>query len=96
MFETMGDARTLVGRGNMKLATLLLTMILAACSSGSGASGPAQCVAAGGDCRIPNPDNPCANRGPQNCNPDLTPAGAFCCLPCPSGTHANDAGTACE
>jgi hypothetical protein len=80
----------------MKLATLLLTMILAACSSGSSASGPAECVAAGGQCRLPNPSIPCANPGPQDCNPDRNPGGAFCCLPCPSGTHANDGGTACE
>ena len=79
----------------MKLATLLLTMMLAACSSGDD-SGPAQCRAAGGQCGLPNPQNPCPNPGPQDCNPDRNPGGAFCCLPCPSGTHANDAGTACE
>ena len=80
----------------MKLATLLLMMMLAACSSGNDASGPAQCVAAGGQCVLPNPSNPCPNHGPQNCNPEVNPGGAFCCLPCPSGTHANDAGTGCE
>ena len=38
----------------------------------------------------------CPNIGPQDCNPDRNPGGAYCCLPCPSGTKPNDGGTACE
>jgi hypothetical protein len=63
---------------------------LGSCSS----SGPEACRAAGGECVIGG--HACANRGPQDCNPDRNPGGAFCCLPCPSGTKANDAGTVCE
>jgi hypothetical protein len=66
--------------------------IMAACSGSD--SGPAACVAAGGQCLLGG--HPCPNRGSQDCNPDLNPGGAFCCLPCPDGTKANDAGTACE
>lgn len=81
----------------MKIATtLLLALALAACSSSSSSnsSGPQACVAAGGQCLLGN--DPCPNRGPQDCNPDKNPGGAFCCLPCPTGTKPNDAGTACE
>ena len=74
----------------MKTALVLLLMTVGACSNG----GPAACAAAGGKCVIGS--NACPNRGPQDCNPDQTPAGSFCCLPCPGGTKANDAGTACD
>ena len=76
----------------MKRTCLLLALLLGACSGSS--SGPAACVAAGGQCLIGG--NRCPNQGPQDCNPDRNPGGAFCCLPCPAGTKANDAGTACE
>jgi hypothetical protein len=61
-------------------------------SGGSDAgTGSAECVAAGGGCIVGS--GPCeGTQGPQDCNPDLTPAGAFCCLPCPSGQTPNDAG----
>ena len=77
------------------LALLVCTGIGAwACSSSKGSStGPEACVAAGGQCLLGV--HPCPNRGTQDCNPDQNPGGAFCCLPCPSGTTANDAGTAC-
>jgi hypothetical protein len=57
-------------------------------------SGPQECAEAGGQCIIGS--NPCPNKGPQDCNPDKNPGGAICCLPCPSGTEPNDAGTACQ
>jgi hypothetical protein len=41
-------------------------------------SGPEACISAGGQCLL----GPavCAIRGPQDCNPDRNPGGAFCCL----------------
>jgi hypothetical protein len=65
-------------------------LALAACND----NGPAACEAAGGQCR-PGGAPPCGNIGPQDCNPDRNPAGAVCCLPCPSGTVLDDAGRAC-
>jgi hypothetical protein len=76
----------------MMRATIgLLLLSLAACS---GESGPAECVAAGGQCVVGGTQ--CANPGTADCNPDRNPGGFFCCLPCPKGTNPNDAGTACE
>jgi hypothetical protein len=46
-----------------------------ACSS---SSGQAQCEAAGGQCVLGGAW--CSNPGPQDCNPDRNPGGAFCCL----------------
>jgi hypothetical protein len=74
----------------MKFTLSLLVLLCAGCSS----SGPEACHAAGGECVIGG--HACANPGPQDCNPDRNPGGAFCCLPCPNGKKANDAGTACE
>lgn len=76
----------------MRMTVGLLILLLGACSGSN--SGPAACAAAGGQCVVGG--NQCPNAGPQDCNPDRTPSGAFCCLPCPNGTKANDAGTACE
>jgi hypothetical protein len=42
-------------------------------------SGPADCVAAGGQCVV-GPGVNCGKIGPQNCNPDHNPGGAVCCL----------------
>jgi hypothetical protein len=75
---------------NVCALVVFLMAGLASCSS----SGPEACRAAGGECVLGG--NVCANRGPQDCNPDRNPGGAFCCLPCPSCTKADDAGTACE
>jgi hypothetical protein len=77
----------------MTKTLVVLGLLLAGCSNDSGAGG---CVAAGGECVLggyacPNPDH-----GPQECNPDRNPGGAFCCLPCPKGETLNDAGTTCE
>jgi len=80
----------------MKILTVLFAMAVAvggwACSSSN--DGPAACVAAGGQCILGG--NHCPNAGPQDCNPDRNPGGAFCCLPCPAGTSPNDGGTACQ
>jgi hypothetical protein len=76
------------------IAALLMLVFAAACSEND--SGPAACVAAGGQCVIGGGGNTCPNAGPQDCNPDRNPGGAFCCLPCPQGTKPNDGGTACE
>jgi hypothetical protein len=53
-----------------------------------------KCESAGGTCLVGSAM--CPNRGSQECQGGTTPAGAFCCLPCASGTKPNDAGTACE
>ncbi len=45
----------------------------------TGDSGPADCVAAGGQCVV-GPAMNCGKVGPQNCNPDRNPGGAVCCL----------------
>lgn len=76
----------------MRIATLVL-LVVGACSDPA-SSGPAACVAAGGRCVLGG--SPCANRGPQDCNPDKNPGGAFCCFPCPNGTSAIDGGTSCD
>jgi hypothetical protein len=76
----------------MRMTIVLMMFLLGACSGNE--SGPAACVAAGGQCVLGG--NTCPNHGQQDCNPDRTPGGAFCCLPCPQGTKSNDAGTACE
>lgn len=78
----------------MRISLTLLTLATLAFSSSCGDSGPEACVAAGGTCLLGGAT--CANQGPQNCNPEKNPGGAFCCLPCPKGTTANAAGTACE
>jgi hypothetical protein len=50
------------------------------CSDNGGdASGPSDCIAAGGQCVIGSDLN-CAKRGHQDCDPNHTPAGFFCCL----------------
>ncbi len=77
----------------MKILALAFVMGLglSGCTS---STGPEMCVAAGGQCLVGG--NVCANHGPQDCNPERNSGGAFCCLPCPAGTRANDAGTACQ
>jgi hypothetical protein len=64
---------------------------IAGCTSGP--SGQAQCEAAGGQCVLGNVF--CENPGPQDCNQNENPGGAFCCLQCAAGTALDDAGTAC-
>lgn len=59
--------------------------VLLACSTTSPTnSGFAACVAAGGECVLGGTS--CARSGPQDCNPNENPGGAFCCL-----DPANDA-----
>lgn len=48
------------------------------CGADAGLSGPAACVAAGGECVLGG--STCLNIGSQDCNPDRNPGGAFCCL----------------
>jgi hypothetical protein len=45
----------------------------------AGLSGPAACAAAGGKCVVGGFTG-CLKDGPQDCNPDRNPGGAFCCL----------------
>jgi len=77
----------------MRTTIVLFALLLGGCPDNN-ISGPDLCVAAGGQCVLGG--RPCPNKGPQDCNPDKNPGGAFCCLPCPQGTKSNDAGTACE
>jgi hypothetical protein len=56
-------------------ALLVAVLLAGACDS---SSGQAQCEAAGGQCVLGAAR--CANPGTQDCNPDLGPGGAFCCL----------------
>jgi hypothetical protein len=74
----------------MRVTLLLLALV--ACRPG-----PEACLNAGGQCREPG-GTACPNwlRDSDECNPDHNPGGAVCCLPCPSGTQLNDAGTACN
>jgi hypothetical protein len=67
-------------------------LVLLAAMAASGCT--EKCNDVGGQCLIGN--HPCPNRGPQECSATETPAGLYCCLPCPTGKRANDAGTACE
>jgi hypothetical protein len=53
-------------------------------------SGPDACKAAGGRCVLGGFPS-CATVGPQDCNPDRNPGGAFCCLKDVSAT-CGDAG----
>jgi hypothetical protein len=66
----------------LTLAAALLLATLGSCTASE--SGPDQCVAAGGQCVLGNYQ--CPYRGTQDCNPDRSPGGAFCCLGCPTGT----------
>jgi hypothetical protein len=63
------------------IAALLLAA-LGGCTATE--SGQDACVAAGGQCVLGGYQ--CPNKGPQDCNPDRNPGGAFCCLGCFSGT----------
>ena len=59
------------------------------------ANGPAACVAAGGQCLIGG--TRCVHVGAADCNPDLNPGGAFCCLDEPADADVgvpSDAGDA--
>ena len=52
------------------------------------AGGPADCVAAGGQCLVGGGGDICAVVGPQDCNPDRGPSGSYCCLEKASGVDA--------
>lgn len=77
------------------LVIVVMGISLLSCSDNK--SGPQQCIEAGGQCLIGSVTGMglCPNVGPQDCNPDRNPGGAVCCLPCPNGTKATDAGNAC-
>jgi hypothetical protein len=53
-----------------------------------------KCGDVGGTCVLGSQS--CPNPGPQECTGFADPGGIYCCLPCPSGKKASDAGTACE
>ena len=110
-FERRGDARPNVwydpcspGRTmkffaspRNRFALILAAAIVNACGSDGtpGVSGPQACAAAGGTCLI-GPGIGCARVGPQDCNPDRNPGGAYCCLqrePIDAGTDAADTST---
>jgi hypothetical protein len=75
------------------LVGAFLLAALGACTAGE--SGQDACIAAGGQCVLGG--YRCGYVGPQDCNPDRNPGGAFCCLGCPSGTTPApvDGGIAC-
>jgi hypothetical protein len=107
-------------RRSAALATSIVTLasIIGACSSGniplgtqSSAQQGSQCKAAGGTC-LPVGNDPCHSKAPSNaddCNTQLLPSGAFCCLddvadsgseacaplPCPSNAPWDQATCAC-
>ena len=60
-----------------RTAAFILTVLLL--SVAAGCDGAAQCMAAGGSCVLGGFTH-CLRKGPQNCNPDRNPGGAFCCL----------------
>ena len=62
------------------LAALFALVPRATGCTGGEASGPADCVAAGGQCVLGGGGPNCAKVGPQDCNPDRNPGGAACCL----------------
>ena len=63
------------------------------CSGNGDTSGPADCVAAGGQCVVGSVK--CAESGPQDCDPNHTPAGFFCCLAAAESDAAEDASAPC-
>jgi hypothetical protein len=77
----------------LRIALGFAAVLLAACTAGQ--SGQDACVAAGGQCLAGGYH--CGYVGPQDCNPDRSPGGWFCCLGCPNGTTPapDDAGIAC-
>jgi hypothetical protein len=75
----------------MKIPYVIAT-ILSLSGCGNKSSGREDCVAAGGQCLVGGPLSCSTKRiGPQDCNPDLNPGGAVCCLP--AVPAAVDAGT---
>jgi hypothetical protein len=79
----------------MRIAVVggLLLPAFVACTASE--DGQTACIAAGGQCVIGG--YRCGNVGPQDCNPDHNPGGAFCCLGCPAGVTPapDDGGIAC-
>jgi hypothetical protein len=69
--------RRRIGFACSAIAFVALVARATGCTS-SNESGPADCVAAGGQCQIPN--DQCAKVGPQDCNPGRTLGGQYCCL----------------
>jgi sulfatase modifying factor 1 len=59
----------------------------------AGLSGPAACVAAGGQCVLG--DIGCSKVGPQACAPGGGPGGAICCLDPSTPSRSPDAGPGC-
>jgi hypothetical protein len=57
-----------------------ICVLIAMLAGGCERSGPAACVAAGGQCVLGGGSLDCLERGPQDCNPDVNPGGAICCL----------------
>ena len=79
------------------LAVVLVAVSAVACTSSTSENGPAECDAAGGYCRTGS--GPCQGTvGPQDCDPENSPGGFFCCLPCPGGQMPGDGGivTGCQ
>jgi hypothetical protein len=72
---------------------LMIAMVLLAGAMGTGCR-TEKCQDVGGTCVLGSQG--CPNRGTQECHANPDPGGFYCCLPCPSGTKSNDAGTACE
>jgi hypothetical protein len=72
---------------SLAMLVVLVAPVLAGCRS-------EKCEDVGGTCVVGS--HTCPHRGNQECHATPDPGGFFCCLPCPSGTKANDAGTACE
>jgi hypothetical protein len=72
----------------IKNLAVLMLLLFIGCNSATNA----ECLAAGGQCLIG--DVQCqGTAGTQQCEAEQSPAGIYCCLPCPSGQTPNDGGS---
>jgi len=85
------EGRAASGHMHVGLRAVLLLLVLGAAGIACGTTGPEACKAAGGTCVVGGTQ--CIGTvGPQDCNPDRTPAGQYCCLPCPALQTPADGG----
>ena len=79
----------------MKFTLLISCALFLSCTDAETETGAELCAELGGQCVLGSVQ--CAERGDADCNPDINPGGAFCCLSCgDSGPEATDAGLVCH